>query len=176
MGLDINAYKKIDFNSFKDRAKMTEDDLDSAYDEMLYLYPEYEPYNQSDDIKEGFYDINERDFSFRAGSYSGYNNFRTTLCECFFGFAPEIIWDNPENYKNKNFVELIIFSDCEGFIGNKTSKKLFDDFYNNKDTFFEYLKNDNLLPNFMKDSYKNNYNNWMKSFEIASDGGVVVFC
>jgi hypothetical protein len=175
MGLDINAYKKIDFDSFKDRRQMTEDDLDSAYDEMLYLHSEHEPYKQSDGIKEGFYDRNEITFRFRAGSYSGYNHFRTTLCECFFGFSPEIIWNNTENYKNKNFVELINFSDCEGFIGSKTSKKLFDDFYKNKDTFFDYLKDNDLLPNFIKDNYKKNYKNWMKSFEIASDGGVVVF-
>lgn len=175
MGLDISVYKKIDFKSFQSISGKSEEELDELYDNMLYLYSEYKPYNQSDDIKEGFYNYEKRDYYFRAGSYSGYNLFRKVLCKSFYGFDPEIIWDKPNDYTNKDFVELINFSDCEGFIGPKTSKKLFNDFVKNENKFNKFLE-DERFDSQTKNNYKLLYNEWKKSFEIASDGGVVRFC
>jgi hypothetical protein len=175
MGLDISVFKEVDFNSFQPREGKSEEDLDELYDSMLYLYSEYNPHNQSDNIKEGFYNYPDRAFNFRAGSYSGYNLFRATLCKSVYGFNPEVIWGSPNKYKGQDFVELINFSDCEGIIGPKTSKKLLDDFIKNEENFINYLEKEP-FDDYMKESYKAKYKEWMKAFEIASENGVVKFC
>jgi len=174
MGLDISVYKNIDFDSFKDRGGMTEEEIDDSFDNMLYLYAFDTDYNQTDDIKPGFYNDPQRTLSFRAGSYSGYNIFRSILCQSFFGFKPEKIWENPENYTGQDFVELINFSDCEGFIGYKTSQKLYNDFIKNKDKFVKYLENECFEEN-SKLYYIDKYDEWTEAFQVASEQGVVVF-
>lgn len=174
MGLDISIYKEVDFESFQSRIGKNEEELDELYDNMLYLCNSYNPYNQSDDIREGFYNYEKREFDFRAGSYSGYNTFREILCESFYGLKPEVIWGNITKYKDSDFVELINFSDCEGFIGPKTSKKLFNDFIKNEDKFINFLDT-KFNENINKDYYKEKYQEWKKAFEIASEDGVVRF-
>lgn len=174
MGLDISVYKEIDFESFQSRSGKSEEELDELYDNMLYLYNSYNPYNQSDNIREGFYNYEKREFNFRAGSYSGYNMFREILCESFYELKPEVIWGNITKYKDGDFIELINFSDCEGFIGPKTSKKLFNDFVKNEDKFNSFLDT-KINENTTKDYYKEKYQEWKKAFEIASEDGVVRF-
>src|SRR6185503_149712 len=77
---------------------------------------------------QGYYLTEDEDFHFRAGSYSGYNHWRTKLCRFAFGLEPQDIWTNPERYAGKPFFELIHFSDAEGAIGPETAAKLARDF------------------------------------------------
>ena len=59
----------------------------------------------------GGYDGVSAEVGFRAGSYSGYNEWRAILCRMAHGVDPAELWDNPEKYKGKPFFELINFSD-----------------------------------------------------------------
>ena len=126
-------------------------------------------------IDEGYYKKDEgyEYFSFRAGSYSGYNQFRELLCESILYVKPEKVWENCESYIGKPFYELINFSDCEGTMGPIVSKKLHEDFIKHRDKFETYLKNieDGVFVNY----YMNVNNSFTKAFEMTSEGGVLIF-
>ena len=98
---------------------------------------------------------------FRAGSYSGYNQWRNQLAN-LVGTTDKRIWENPVPGP---FVELINFSDCEGTIDSKTSAKLAKDFQ-------EYQGEANIKD----EHFVQIYNHFRIAFECASDGGSVVFC
>jgi hypothetical protein len=116
-----------------------------------------------DGHKEGCYRAAEgsRELSFRAGSYSGYNAWRNELSEFAQGRPAEEVWADPQG----PFAELIIFSDCLGCIGPKTSAKLLQDF---REFAARARKEQGLF--FFK-----LYELWLCAFELASDGGMVVF-
>lgn len=98
-------------------------------------------------------------FGFRAGSYSGYNWWRDKLNQ----FANK---DNPSN----DFIELINFADNEGVIGFVVSRKLAKDFEQNEvkaKDFAETLDDG--------EWWLEQYQNWKKAFETASDYGAVEF-
>lgn len=144
MGLNISAYSNIEY--IGDDEEELEDELE--YKEYTQIYPNRHFLSAADGLKKGFYTYENRG-SFRAGSYSGYNDWRSQL---------KNMVDN-----EKDFQELINFSDCEGVIGSVTSKKLLEDFkkWNNvavtKKYFYEL------------------YEEWQKVFELASNNGCVSF-
>jgi len=119
-----------------------------------------------DIIAYGKTDTNEEhDIHFRAGSYSGYNQWRAQLCMLIHDIQPSVMWDNPEVYVNKSFYHLINFSDCEGTITGKEAIKLASDF-----------KEHQAVVDEIDDEYfKAKYGSWRKSFELASNGGAVEF-
>ena len=181
MGLDISVYKEIDFDSFIADDEVDGEEKDDMYDTKLHLHVDSKEkdggnwYGQSDDIKKGFYSYKDRETSFRAGSYSGYGRFRRVLCEFFYGFSPEIIWNNPDEYKGSPFAEIICFSDCDGTIGPKTSEKLYKDFRDNEEKFKAYLKEKLPTEVYSVDFLGESYNNWLEAFKIASNNGAVCF-
>lgn len=103
--------------------------------------------------------------SFRAGSYSGYNEWRRMLCIAVLGVQPEEVWANQEKYEGRPFNELICFSDCEGTRNAEVSKKLAKD--------FEEFRN--RACNGQDEYFIEKYNEWAKAFKIASNNGFVVF-
>lgn len=157
MGLDILALQKA--TRLDDRVKNS-----GRYDGHVYKTDGLDRLNG---CKEGYYKAKER-FSFRAGSYSGYNEWRSWLCRTFLGVSPDTVWNNEEKYKDKPFFELINFSDCEGAIGPKTSAKLAKDF---KENARALVKAD--IPGMW---FVNQYSKWQHAFEMASDDGFVIFC
>lgn len=162
MGLDITAYKKVTFV----RAK-TEDEEGDDVDGLTFLYRNDEAPDRSDGLADGYYEIGEgagESIGFRAGSYSGYNHWRKWLAARFVG-EPRDIWDHPEKYAGKPFLELINFSDCEGMIGPATSAKLAADFAANEETAFAGADQWDV----------DLYRKWRAAFELAAHGGVVVF-
>ena len=66
------------------------------------------------------------------------------------------------------FVELLHFSDCDGFIGPKTSAKLHSDFLE----WDENAKNFDSQNSYFYEKYQE----WTEAFKVASDGGCVIFC
>lgn len=157
MGLDITAYSKI-----------AEAEENEAFDEtgelhdgfvQLYVNPDFN--GRADEIKNRHaYRIGDS-FSFRAGSYGGYNQWRSALA-ALVGTTPSAVWENP---KPGPFMELINFSDCEGTIGASISAKLAKDFAQ-----YQTIADENDSEYFRK-----KYEEWRKAFEMASDGGAVVF-
>lgn len=179
MGLDISYVSKINFE------KRREPDFEEMDQNGVFLYPNDSFLDQSEGIQSGEYISEGVQGSFRAGSYSGYGSWRKTLAE-LIGWEIENLWrhvgtlvqrnENLNDVLNENddfkvdipFVELLNFSDCEGFIGPKTSVKLYLDF----------LEWDERAKNFdSQNSYfYEKYQEWTEAFKVASDGGCVIFC
>ena len=175
MGLDISYASKVDFENRRDPDDESED--------ILYLYPNDSLLDQSEGIQSGEYICEGIQDYFRAGSYSGYSSWRRTLAN-MIGWEIEDLWRNVETLVQRNenlndvlnendrfsvdipFVELLHFSDCEGFIGPKTSAKLHAD-------FLEWNEKAKAVD---QGYFYERYQEWTKAFEVASDGGCVIFC
>lgn len=99
----------------------------------------------------------EESYEFRAGSYSGYNWWRSNLEE----FASN---------KSRAFKELIEFADNEGVIGSVVAKKLSKDFHDNEEAAKEYSKHIGDGEYWMEKYY-----DWMEAFDYASNNGAVDF-
>ena len=68
-------------------------------------------------------------FYFRAGSYSGYGEWRNDLALASMGIGAETVWKKADDgEKNLPFSELINFSDADGIIGPMASQRLYQDF------------------------------------------------
>lgn len=155
MGLDISVLGNL--QRLRDRGS----DYGPGED-AIYVNNDFP--GRADDITDGIYKCDQLK-SFRAGSYSGYNQWRATLSRTMLGVEPATIWANYDLWEGKPFVELICFSDCEGTIGPKTSAKLAADF----------IANINKLPG-EQEWFVRLYREWMNAFHLAaSTNGCVCF-
>jgi len=111
---------------------------------------------------------------FRAGSYSGYNMWRTHLCQIALDVPPDDVWEDPEAYDGMPFVELINFSDCEGCIGPKTSAKLAADFRQYGGRLREIAPKQ-ITSDEDRGYFFESYDDWQRAFELASRDGFVIF-
>jgi hypothetical protein len=133
------------------------------------------PFKRTEGIKDGQYTCVGDGKDFHAGSYSSYNFFRKHLSLCIYGIEPEAVWENIDHYSGKSFFELIYFSDCEGFIGPLVSKKLHNDFVNNRNHITRYC-----LDNFIDNDHSINYilemyDEFTEAFRVSSNNGVLIF-
>lgn len=107
-------------------------------------------------------------FSFRAGSYSGYNDWRDWLARVAGFRSAEECWDRGK--ANDPFFELIHFADNEGVIGPKIAAKLAHDFHSN------ILKAIDLRPKEKDgDWYIDQYVRWWAACMTAANGGAIDF-
>lgn len=164
MGLDISAYSQAEW--LGGRKPETSNDWDYVYNEDLIWVQCWGPYEaQFEGLTEGLYKVNGTSTGFRAGSYSGYNIWREQLSKAILGVDPLVVWNNLDNFKGAPFVELINFSDCEGYIGPIVSTKLLADFKQHWTDFSA-----------LADTYSGaKYNDWLEGFELAADNGFVEF-
>ena len=180
MGLDISYASKINFE------KRREPDFEEMHQNSVFLYSNDSLLDQSEGIKNGEYISEGIQGSFRAGSYSGYSNWRRTLAK-MIGWEIEDLWQHVGTLVQRNenlndvlnesdelkvdipFVELLNFSDCEGFIGPKTSAKLHAD-------FLEWDEKAKVSDPFKGGYFYETYQEWTEAFKVASDGGCVIFC
>jgi len=106
-----------------------------------------------------------RDLATEHATSARHNAWRNQLARLMLDMSAEQVWNAAEgSLAGRPFVELIHFSDCEGFMGPKTCAKLSADFVNNQkraDAADEY--------------FRAKYADWRKAFAIASDGGAVDF-
>ncbi len=177
MGLDILAFSNLSSDRSKSGVLLQRNDI---------------WYNQSRGLKEGYY-LHDGEFSFRAGSYGTYNDWRNELSimsgygnsEDHWNYLNNLIREEKINsvldIKEKiylPFSELICFSDCEGYIGTELCCKLYKDFIDNK----SLAEKKSLIMNEVKGGqmegqwFLDRYNNFMKAFEYGSKKGCVVFC
>lgn len=157
MGLDITVYKNL--------TPVVNPELDE-YGELANWKTEWIPgasMDWSESVWQGrgegvdsktVYTYDDS-FEFRAGSYSGYNWWRSDL---------ESLSDGD------SFMELVDFADSEGVIGSKVSEKLYLDFVNNYDKAKEFSKKNKDVECFIS-----KYECWMKAFEMARHNGAVDF-
>lgn len=164
MGLDIIAYSKLKKNEHL--STMSEEDREDLDINCLIMSPvlteideafpgRAEPLKYNGDIYTcGSYK------EYGIGSYGTYGWFRRAL-EAF-------------SEDRDCFNELIDFSDCEGVIGSIVSKKLYEDFSSNAESFEQWV--------YQKYSVVDGewllriYCKFESAFEIAKDGGAVEFC
>ena len=113
--------------------------------------------------------------SFRAGSYSGYNWWREQLCRFALEVEPGEVWEDPDAFAGKAFVELINFSDAEGAIGPRTAAKLARDFQNHAARRGEWAAR-HIANADEREYFVESYADWQHGFELAAQGGVLIFC
>ena len=201
MGLDITAYSGLRLvndkaaaiklakleTSMYDEEELKEYGEDDYFDMMrndadsrgqIYLekmHQEEFPMSVDPNFVDGVYSYQDH-FSFRAGSYSGYFEFRAALLalaqdkpylEGTRHQELNIFWDRcaeqPGLAVTTPFGQLINFSDCEGFITEPAITKLY---FN-----FEDLEYRDALTGY----YEETYNNFLKALELASPNGVLYF-
>lgn len=158
MGLDISAYETA-----RHEPGMTADAAEK-YDWVWRLYNDDSFADRGDGLADGFYKLAGDELHFRAGSYSGYNNWREKLCAVALDATTITVWHAAPAFAGRPFVELVNFTDCDGFTGPKTSEKLARDFESWAGKVpalgVEFLRL---------------YRLFQTAFEIAAGGGVVRF-
>jgi hypothetical protein len=146
MGLDITAYRRLQPDP---HGSITIDPEEQFPGRLQGLAPRKYACSADDQ------------FDFRAGSYSGYNAWRDELAKMAGYPSAEYVW---YRVTKGPFLELINFSDCEGFIGPETAAKLARD-------FAEYQAKAEELG----DYFLGKYEDFRKACEYAADGGAIQF-
>lgn len=169
MGLDISYFSKIEFV----RALGESDYADWPRERALFNVNRL----RCDGFEAGAYTAVEAG-DFRAGSYSGYNEWRELLAK-LTGKTARGIWieeqkscasDTHQTPNRGPFVELINFSDCEGTIGPRTCAKLakdFQDWRERAEKFAQSLGGEN------GQYFMRKYSAWQEAFETAANEGCV---
>ena len=147
----------------------------------LYKHPHFT--EQSEGLPDSPVVNQGEQYSFRAGSYSGYGEWRDLLSKLALGIGAKDLWDKVDDggYGEIPFSEHINFSDADGVIGPVASKKLYNDYVryekdimNMLDRF--YLKfEDTDIDGDTYTWFKIKYKDWKEAFRIASDNGAVIF-
>ncbi len=168
MGLDISAYQGLKLV----KAGGYDEDLEG---EAIFLYPYPDPEGRfakrAEPFVEGMYSYLD-EFGFRAGSYSGYNMWRTWLCRFARGMEADAFWKLPEPEKAGPFAELIDFADNEGLLGTPICAKLYEDFKAQKSKIIAASRKG--LENYSDANFfRGRYDDWMKAFKFASKDGAV---
>ena len=123
-------------------------------------------------------------YYFRAGSYSGYGEWRNDLALAagYEGGSEEVWMKADEGAYGFPFEELINFPDNEGVIGPVVSQKLYDDFVNYEKDIDHAIDQWYLKMNPEKEYYgddvkwfKAKYKDWKYAFDIARKNGMVIF-
>lgn len=169
-GLDITAYRGL---TLVPSPRLDADGLPIGPREVM-LEPVNDP-ERFEPLKPGAVYRYAEAFEFRAGSYSGYNEWRNELAR-LAGNKPtatpgddgkmqprydETVWRD----KSGPFWELIDFSDSEGVIGPLACKRVLGDFVR----FHEAAK---AHPD---EGFRESYEDWMKAFALCAEGGAIEF-
>lgn len=163
MGLDIAAYSKLVL------ADAPSDETSNHYFRAYVGALDFTEKNwpgHTCGIKPGVYTF-DKCFSFHAGSYSGYGNWRRWLARIAGWQSIEDCW-NATNAERQGlpFSELLHFADNEGVIGAKVAAKLASDFAN-----YDPIADTEVCRHWEYEQY----NKWQRAFELAADDGAVDF-
>ena len=109
--------------------------------------------------------------SFRAGSYSGYNNWRRALCLTMLGVEPAELWNDTGSWKDLPFFNLINHSDCDGAIGGPVAKSLYRDFVKQR----HRAEGRSEIGNEDGGWFLEVYDDFLRGFELAADDGILIF-
>lgn len=165
MSLDVTAHKNVKLAPVQDF-----DELDEMYEageleeypfEAFVIYKGWEDRLQG--LEKGKYYTSEDSESFVHYSYGTHTWLRREICK-MIGLE-EDIWETSENLNGVPFGEWLCFADNEGVIGPIVSKKLLKDFIDWRDNAQQHFKD--------SDYGMQHYDNWMKTFEFASENGAV---
>ena len=190
MGLDISVISQIkpiyipeDIELWSDEYYDWEEKQDIEGSVWNFHPNTYFP-EQSEGLPKGFGYGTGEEYNFRAGSYSGYGEWRDLLARLALDMGSEGVWnkiDSGEGYGEIPFSEVINFSDADGIIGPVASKKLHNDFVNYEKDIMKkldryYLKFEDFeIDGETYEWFKQKYNDWKEAFRIASNNGAVIF-
>ncbi len=188
MGLDISAISQMRPVEIPEDIKLWSDEYyewEREQDGDVWNLYQHEHFpEQGEGLPNGPV-INDGGYhSFRAGSYSGYGEWRNLLARVALNLTDEQVWnrvDSGESYASIPFGELINFSDADGVIGPVAAEKLYNDFVNLEEDVMAQLDRYYLkFEDFEVDGetyhwFKHKYNDWKEAFRIASDNGAVIF-
>lgn len=174
MGLDICAYSNIMKQPDPEVQKVVGKLLASLGEEILEVF---EVTDRCHDLEEGVYldTFDTVQHHFRAGSYSGYNQFRNLLSKALLGVEASAVWEDPATFEGRPGYEMIDFSDCEGTISSSVADKLRQDLVENRDVFKAHLIEVFGEDNDQVEWSMETYDNFIYAFELASENGVVVY-
>lgn len=183
MGLDISAVSDVTIIGL---ANDYNEDYSNIEYEQEYLNPHFDhaypvEWQGSTWVKWVETDASES-ISFRAGSYGGYGLFRSTLAQMVgigdtYGHTEkeDNIWETIEQHSDKDFYELINFSDCEGTMVGPVTRKLYQDFINNRDNYVKFVTETKPFPAWEAEYFIGRYDNFTKAFDLARNRGLVSF-
>ena len=163
MGLDITAYRGL--KPIKKRFKvLTEEEYEARIDK---LYKNNVRFFNMDCFKDrglnkedGYFTYTD-EFGFNAGSYGGYNRWRSMLSEIVLGVEADYVWKHTDQYNEKPFFYLIHFADNEGNIAGDIKKILQHDF---ETTDIGKLLNEYNASQSVKEDFIERYSKWKKAF------------
>lgn len=183
MGLDITAYEKM-VQIPESRVEDCEVDWDDtpnhyhpfAYSSFPESYSGFPHFLHGADLSPKFlrspicYTTQGEKFRWHGGSYSGYSRFRATLAASVGVENLGDVWNNPIRFIDIPFFEILDFADNEGWIGPKACANLAKDFTDHKQAFLTMMEDYALGSHEVA-----KYENFVKGFTLASDGGAVNF-
>jgi hypothetical protein len=190
MGLDISVISKIKPISIPEDIELWSNEYyewekkQDIQGTVWNFQPNQHFPEQSEGLPDGFGYGTGEEYSFRAGSYSGYGEWRDLLSRLALDMGSEGVWnkiDSGVGYSEIPFSEVINFSDADGIIGPVASKKLHNDFVNYEKDIMKkldryYLKFEDFeIDGETYDWFKNKYKDWKEAFRIASNNGAVIF-
>lgn len=164
MGLDVRYYSNLKLCTNQGAARDVYFNIDAerivrirsvGFPERLDDIPDNSFWELTDSTEEG---------NFYAGGYGGYSSWRERLSQLFLGSHLTTVWNRPNDFLDRPFVELINFNDSEGAIGPKTSAKLARDFVQHES---EAADVSGLITT---------YRRFGNAFSVAQNRGVVIFC
>lgn len=192
MGLDITCYSKLR----PENPPLSDDSdayelIDEIYEQGLQYYmptalawSDQAFPNRCPEFKSDQWYAYDASYSFRAGSYGGYNVFREGLA-VLAGVVSEEMWregrrgaegmyDLPavkaleSDPTSRPFGELIMFADNEGVIGTACAKRLFADFINHREAAKALFNEEGMR-------WMDAYDHWIEGLRHATDGGAIDF-
>ena len=190
MGLDITAISEVEPIEIPEDIELWSNEYyDWEADQALpggvwNLYQSNNFPEQGEGLPNGTVVAMCEEFGHRAGSYSGYNEWRRLLARAALGMSDEEVWnkiDSGVSYSEVPFGDLINFSDADGVIGPIASQKLYNVFVKYEEPIMKkldrfYLKfEDYEIDGETYDWFKFKYKDWKEAFRIASNNGAVIF-
>lgn len=181
MGLDIHAASHLafarpmpegeDFDSLEEEVNRQDKCLDEVYFLLYPNDPGWEAHLTG--MEPGLYEYTPatEQCHFRVGSYSAYNWWREQLSRFALGVEPNTVWEDPDRFSGRPFVELINFTDCDGRIGTQLAAKLAADFRSHEDKATGFAAG---LDG--GDGFLSVYREFAVAFEVAAQQGALAFC
>jgi hypothetical protein len=181
MGLDIHAASHLryahpipqgeDFDRLEEQVNRQDKCLDEVYFLLYPNDPDWEGHLAG--MEPGLYEYTaeSEQHDFRVGPYSYYNLWREHLSQIALGVEPSAVWEDPERFAGRPFVELIDFTDCDGRIGAQLAAKLAADFRAHAAKAEEFAGTLEVDGDFI-----NNYRDFTRAFELAAQQGALAFC
>ena len=176
MGLDIIVYSKLEHQR-DERVEQVMESLFSPLGEEVIEITEGEENLRCSDMAIGKWHRTDdtKVTHFRAGSYSGYNQFRNLLAQAFHGVDAEEIWSDENSFEGTPFYEMINFSDCDGVFGPTDSAKLYQDFEEGEDDFVDFV-GEHFEDDDEAEIFLEVYREFKEGFELAADEGILIYC